>query len=79
MLAPMARPKSEIPTKQIALRMPTAWVARLDALARQLSRPGITVSRSEALRAVMIKGLEVMRVEEPPKKAPKKAPRPPGR
>jgi hypothetical protein len=69
----MPRAKSEVETTQIALRMPTSWVERIDRLARQLSRPGIDVSRSEALRAVMIKGLEVLEEgEEGTKKTPQK-------
>lgn len=61
------------PTTQIAMRLPTDWVSRVDALAQKFSRPGITVSRSEALRAVMIKGLEVLEAE------PTQNPKPKGR
>jgi hypothetical protein len=43
---------------QIAVRFEPSVVARLEALARKLSRPGLPLSRADALRVALMTGLE---------------------
>lgn len=49
---------------QIAVRFDPAVVARLEALARKLSRPGLPLSRSDALRVALMTGLEQIEQED---------------
>ncbi len=44
----------------IPVRLPTEVVSRLDRLAERLrdERPGVTVSRSDAIRVALIRGLD---------------------
>lgn len=48
---------------QYAVRVPGSWLERLDKIAEHLSRPGIRVSRAEALRACAIHGIEHFEAE----------------
>jgi len=48
---------------QVALRLPAEWVARLDALARALSVPGLAVSSSDAMRVAMARGMAELEAE----------------
>ena len=57
----MPRPPSD--AVQIALRLPAPWLSEADELAKLLSRPGFEASRSDALRAAIAMGLEVLRSE----------------
>ncbi len=57
----MPRP---VDTSQITFRAPTPWLAGLDALAAKLSRPGIELTRTDAVRAACARGLQVMLAEE---------------
>lgn len=71
----MARPTAD--TSQITFRLPNAWLAQADELAKHISRPGFEASRTDALRAAIAKGLEALRAEfglenEPPKKTKKR-------
>lgn len=50
------RPLSEN-TFQVAFKIPDEWVAMADSIARAMSRPGVTVTRTEALRACLYEGL----------------------
>jgi hypothetical protein len=45
-------------TIQLAIRFDADVVARLEALALQLSRPGLPLTRSDALRVALMTGLE---------------------
>ena len=45
------------PSVQLAIRFDAAVVARIEALAQQLSRPGLAVTRSDALRVALMAGL----------------------
>jgi hypothetical protein len=49
----------------ISLRLPDAWLKRADALIEFLSeaRPGMAVTRSDALRVALARGLEVLEAE----------------
>ncbi len=58
--------------KQVAVLLGDEVVARVDALARQWSKPWLKVTRSEALRRLILTGLEVeeKRQSSPPLPAP---------
>lgn len=60
-VADMPRPPSD--AKQIAIRVPAAWLREADEIAKLLSRPGIDASRTDAFRAAIAKGFEVIRAE----------------
>lgn len=55
--APTA-PHADATSVQIAVRFEPSVVARLEALARKLSRPGLPLSRADALRVALMTGLE---------------------
>jgi hypothetical protein len=60
MLAPMPRPKSgELSKGHVAVRLDEPTIARLEALLHLYALPGRTATRSDALRAVILAGLEV--------------------
>lgn len=65
----MGRPR--ISDTQITLRITAAVVPRLDALAKQLAPPGVTVTRADAMRAAVAKGLEVYEAERRGKRGSK--------
>jgi predicted transcriptional regulator len=46
-----------------ALRLSTSVVERIDALADRISQPGLTVSRSEAMRLAILRGLDLLERE----------------
>jgi hypothetical protein len=48
---------------QLTLRVPGDWQALADELATLMSRPGVPMSRSDAYRAAIARGLEVLRAE----------------
>lgn len=58
-LGGVPRPPSANDTS-IAIRLPEAWLRRADALIESLSTPGITVTRSDVLRAALAHGFEVL-------------------
>jgi len=58
----MARPTSD--TSPITFRASTAWLPALDALAAKLSRPGIELTRTDAVRAACARGLALILAEE---------------
>ncbi len=58
----MPRPPSD--SVQVAIRIPRAWVAQADALAKRLSRPGLELSRTDAFRAALAKGFEALEAEK---------------
>ncbi len=50
-------------SEQIAVRLPRSIVERLSALAEQLQAeapPGVVVRRSDAMRAALLEGLDVL-------------------
>ena len=49
---------------QIAIRLPDAFLERLDKFAEKLSQPGLRVTRVEALRVAAHKGLEQSEAEK---------------
>ena len=65
----MPRPPSD--AEQIALRVPKTWLAQADDLARLISRPGFEASRTDAFRAAIARGFEVMFAELKPSETAK--------
>ena len=53
---------------QIAVRVPPEWVPKLDALAEAMSRPGIPLTRTDAIRACIAQGLSQLEAEYADKK-----------
>ena len=48
---------------QTAVRFPASWRPRLERIVEKLSSPGIDISQSAAIRAVMSRGLNVLEAE----------------
>ena len=48
----------ERPTTQVAIRLDADVLDRLDALAARLSRPGLALTRTDALRIAIATGLD---------------------
>jgi len=66
-----ARPNEEDPMSeaghiQTAVRITAPTVKRLDDLAKSMSRPGLTVSRSEAVRVALLQGLDSLEASRRP-------------
>jgi len=57
----MPRPPSD--SVQIAIRVPKDWLEDADEIATLISRPGFEASRTDAFRAAIAKGFEVLRAE----------------
>lgn len=59
----MPRPPSD--TIQITARVPSAWPAEFDELAAALSRsrPGLTITRTDAYRIALARGLQELQRE----------------
>jgi hypothetical protein len=69
----MAVPRPPSDTVQIAIRVPRDWMARADDLAKRLSRPGVTMSRTDAFRAAIASGFDALADEAKPKpRSPKR-------
>lgn len=51
------------PTVQTAVRLDPELIARLDAIAGKLSRPGLEVTRTDALRICLLTGLQAIEKE----------------
>ena len=48
---------------QVAIRLPQAWLERLDKLAEKMSQPGIQLTRTELHRAALYRGIEQLESE----------------
>jgi predicted DNA-binding protein len=48
---------------QTAIRVPESWLDRLDKIAERMSRPGMRVTRAEALRMAAHRGIEALEAE----------------
>jgi hypothetical protein len=66
------RPKTD--TLQLAVRIPRAWLARLDALVPKIAQAGVQTTRTDAIRAALAKGLDALEAQLPdePKAARKR-------
>ena len=67
----MAVPRPPSDTVQIAIRVERSWLAKADELAKRISRPGVTMSRTDAFRAAIAAGFDAL-ADESPKKTPRK-------
>ena len=52
------------PTHQVAVRLNADVIGRLDAIAAKLTRPGLAVTRTDAIRIALMTGLESMEREK---------------
>jgi hypothetical protein len=68
----MAVPRPPSDTVQIAIRVPRAWLAQADELATRLSRPGVTMSRTDAFRAAIASGFDALADDKPAPKPRKR-------
>lgn len=55
--------KEKGPTVQTAIRLDQELIDRLDAVAGRLSRPGLTVTRSDSMRICLLTGLQAIERE----------------
>jgi predicted transcriptional regulator len=51
------------PTQQIAIRLDPDVISRLDAIATKLSRPGLSITRTDAIRVALLNGLHAIEKE----------------
>lgn len=51
------------PTHQIAVRLDAGVIGRLDAIAAKLTRPGLAVTRTDAIRIALLSGLQTIEKE----------------
>lgn len=56
-------PREPADTSQVSVRIPNAWIADLDALAVDMSRPGIELARADVMRAAIARGIAELRAE----------------
>jgi hypothetical protein len=56
--------KEKAPTVQTAIRLDQDVLDRLDAVAAKLSRPGLSVTRSDAMRICLLTGLQAIEKEK---------------
>jgi predicted DNA-binding protein len=56
--------KEKAPTQQIAVRLEAELLGRLDAVAAKLSRPGLALTRTDAVRVCLLTGLEHIEKEK---------------
>jgi hypothetical protein len=49
---------------QLTFNLPGGWVDELDRLAENLSRPGLAVTRTDALRLAVRKGIDALAHEK---------------
>lgn len=47
---------------QVAIRVPSAWLEMADEVAKAISRPGFTASRTDGFLVAMARGFEAMRM-----------------
>jgi predicted transcriptional regulator len=52
------------PTVQTAVRLDSEVIVHLDAIATKLSRPGLEVTRTDALRIALMTGIQVIEKEK---------------
>ena len=63
----MPRPPSEN-TFQVSFKIPESWLTTADAIAAGMSLPGVTMTRTDALRAALWRGIEALAAESAPAK-----------
>jgi|HubBroStandDraft_1064217.scaffolds.fasta_scaffold428071_1 hypothetical protein len=55
------RPKTD--TLQLAVRIPRAWLSRLDALIPKIAQAGVQTTRTDAIRAALAKGIDALEAQ----------------
>lgn len=55
--------KDKGPTQQIAVRLEEDLIKRLDLVAQKLSRPGLELTRTDAVRVCLLTGLQQIEKE----------------
>lgn len=63
----MPRPKTEN-TGVVNLKLPPEWLDEAQDLARDLSKPGVELTRADALRLAIRRGIDALRAETPTSK-----------
>lgn len=53
-------PKESDRQVQVAVRFPSEWLDRLDKLAQTFSHPGLALTRTDAIRMALARGLDEM-------------------
>lgn len=56
--------KDKGPTQQIAVRLEEDLIGRLDMVAKKLSRPGLELTRTDAVRVCLLTGLQQIEKEK---------------
>jgi len=56
--------KDKGPTQQIAVRLDADVIGRLDAISGKMSRPGLEVTRTDAIRIALLTGLQAIEKEK---------------
>ena len=56
--------RDKAPTVQTAVRLEAEVIARLDAIAAKMCRPGLEVTRTDALRIALMTGLQAIEKEK---------------
>jgi predicted DNA-binding protein len=67
-MARVPREKSSEEQQQISVMLPVDWVERLDAVAENLSEPGVSLKRADVLRMAIRRGLEALESTGRPKR-----------
>jgi hypothetical protein len=70
----MPRPPSEN-TFQVTFKIPEQWVKMADEIAAAMARPGLTITRTDALRSALADGLQKLHAEHIAARATKKGPK----
>lgn len=55
-------------TYQFSLRIPDEWTATLDEIALRRSSPGLALTRADAIRIALARGIQIIAEEEGLKK-----------
>jgi hypothetical protein len=56
-------PKDKTGNHQVAVRLDAEVIIRLDAIAAKLSRPGLAVTRTDAIRIALMTGMKAIEQE----------------
>lgn len=60
----MPKKTKDTPSTQVGVRLDADLLRRLDALAARLSRPGLQLSRADAVRIALATGLDAIEAEK---------------
>ena len=51
------------PQTQTAIRLPDPLLARIDKLAKRMSQPGVRITRADAIRLALFRGIDTLEAE----------------